>query len=162
MDKILCEKLYDTYYMRIYSFAMTMSGDSSLSEEIAQETFYRVLVAEKSSFRGESDEFTWLCSIAKNLFLDEMRKRKRFSEMAEEMDSGVNIEAALANREMSFRIHTILHKLEEPYREVFDLRVFGELSFREIGQIFEKTENWARVTFHRARLKIQERMDENR
>ena len=162
MDKILCEKLYDTYYMRIYSFAMTLSGDSTLSEEIAQETFYRVLVAEKSSFRGESDEFTWLCSIAKNLFLDEMRKRKRFSEMAEEMDSGVNIEAALANREMSFRIHTILHKLEEPYREVFDLRVFGELSFREIGQIFEKTENWARVTFHRARLKIQERMDENR
>ena len=162
MDKILCEKLYDTYYMRIYSFAMTMSGDSSLSEEIAQETFYRVLVAEKSSFRGESDEFTWLCSIAKNLFLDEMRKRKRFSEMAEEMDSGVNIEAALANRELSFRIHTILHKLEEPYREVFNLRVFGELSFREIGQIFEKTETWARVTFHRARLKIQERMDEDR
>ena len=91
-----------------------------------------------------------------------MRKRKRFSEMAEEMDSGVNIEAALANRELSLKIHTILHKLEEPYREVFDLRVFGELSFKEIGQIFEKTENWARVTFHRARLKIQERMDENR
>jgi RNA polymerase sigma-70 factor (ECF subfamily) len=162
VDRILCEKLYDTYYMRIYSFAMTMSGDSSLSEEIAQETFYRVLVAEKSAFRGESDEFTWLCSIARNLFLDEMRKRKRFSEMAEEMDSGVNIEAALANRELSFRIHTILHKLEEPYREVFNLRVFGELSFREIGQIFEKTETWARVTFHRARLKIQERMDEDR
>ena len=162
MDKILCEKLYDTYYMRIYSFAMTLSGDSTLSEEIAQETFYRVLVAEKSFFRGESDEFTWLCSIARNLFCDEMRKRKRFSEMAEEMDSGVNIEAALANRELSLKIHTILHKLEEPYREVFDLRVFGELSFKEIGQIFEKTENWARVTFHRARLKIQERMDENR
>ena len=68
MDKILCEKLYDTYYMRIYSFAMTLSGDSTLSEEIAQETFYRVLVAEKSFFRGESDEFTWLCSIARNLF----------------------------------------------------------------------------------------------
>ena len=69
----------------------------------------------------------------------------------------------MADRDFSFRIHLALHDLEEPYREIFELRVFGELSFREIGAIFARTENWARVTYHRARLKLQERMrtDEN-
>ena len=54
----------------------------------------------------------------------------------------------------------ILHGLDEPYKEVFQLRVFGELSFAQIGRIFGKSENWARVTYHRAKLKIQERMEE--
>lgn len=59
----------------------------------------------------------------------------------------------------TLQIHRILHRMEEPYKEVFQLRVFGELSFQKIGRIFEKTETWARVTYHRARLKIQERME---
>ncbi len=158
MDQILCEKLYETYFMRVYSFVMTLAGDSGLAEEITQDTFYRALLSERSAFRGESDEFTWLCSIAKNLFADEMRRKKRFSQMPADLDSGISLESAASDREMSFKIHTVLHNMEEPYREVFELRVFGELSFRQIGKIFGKTENWARVTFHRAKLKIQERM----
>ena len=75
-------------------------------------------------------------------------------------DQGNRMEQAVSDRDSSFRIHLALHALEEPYREVFELRVFGELNFREIGMIFEKTENWARVTYHRARLRLQERMDE--
>ena len=66
----------------------------------------------------------------------------------------------LVDSESSFRIHSILHTLDEPYKEVFQLRVFGELSFNQIGSIFGKTETWARVTYHRARLKIVERMEE--
>ena len=58
----------------------------------------------------------------------------------------------------AFRIHEYLHNMEEPYKEVFQLRVFGELSFADIGKIFHKTESWARVTYHRARLKLQEKM----
>ena len=69
-----------------------------------------------------------------------------------------SIEQIAADKDSSFRVHLALHALEEPYREAFELRVFGELSFREIGMIFGKTENWARVTYHRARLKLQERM----
>ena len=83
-------------------------------------------------------------------------------ELNEEIpDSDKGIEERLTDRDTSLRIHTILHSLEEPYKEVFQLRTFGELSFAEIGSIFGKTENWARVTYHRARLKIKERMDEN-
>ena len=154
------EKLYEAYYMRVFSYVMTLSGDRSQAEELTQETFFRAL-SKQSGFRGESDEATWLCAIAKNLFLDEKRRRSRFGELPEEMpDTGKSLEQAAADRDSSFRIHMALHALEEPYREVFELRVFGELSFREIGMIFRKTENWARVTYHRAKLKLRERMGE--
>ena len=74
-------------------------------------------------------------------------------------DTAGSIEKLIADKDSSFRIHLALHAMEEPYREVFELRIFGELSFREVGDIFGKTENWARVTYHRARLKLQERME---
>ena len=153
------EKLYEAYYMRVFSYVMTLSGDRTEAEEITQETMFRA-ISKKNSFRGESDEVTWLCAIAKNYWLDEKRRGKRTEAMPEEMtDLGSGPEQAAVDRDSSFRIHMALHQLEEPYREVFELRVFGELSFREIGMIFSKTENWARVTYHRARLKLQERMD---
>ncbi len=154
------EKLYETYYMRVFSFVMTLAGDRSQAEEITQETFFRAF-SKQRDFRGDSDEATWLCAIAKNLFLDEKRRHSRFGELPEELpDTGRSLEQAAADRDSSFRIHMALHALEEPYREVFELRIFGELSFREIGMIFQKTENWARVTYHRAKLKLQERMGE--
>lgn len=153
------EKLYETCYMRVFSYAMTLAGERTQAEEITQETFFRAF-SKQSEFRGESDEVTWLCAIAKNYWLDEKRRGRRTEAMPEEMtDSGTGPEQAAVDRDSSFRIHMALHQLEEPYREVFELRVFGELSFREIGMIFSKTENWARVTYHRARLKLQERMD---
>ena len=159
MDSEQGEKLYEAYYMRVFSYAMTLSGDRYLSEEIAQETFLRAFTR-MDGFRGESDELTWLCAIAKNLLTDEARRRGRIGELSEEVAAGKGPEQEFADRDDSFRIHLALHSLEEPYREVFELRIFGELSFRQIGQIFTKTENWARVTYHRARLKLKERMEE--
>ena len=140
---------------------MTLAKNRDLAEEIAQETFYRAMSTERT-FRGESDVGTWLLSIAKNLFYDEMRKKNReVSEIPEELpDDRKSHEEAVSDADMSFRIHLAMHELQEPYREVFELRVFGELSFAKIGTIFQKTENWARVTYHRAKLQIQERMGE--
>ncbi|MBQ6060047.1 MAG: RNA polymerase sigma factor [Clostridia bacterium] len=155
--------MYDAYYMRVYSFTMTLCGDQNLAEDVTQETFSRAM-SKSASFRNESDEVTWLCAIARNLFLDEKRRQTRTEQMPEEIPSKEKTPEQLTmDRDSSFRIHMALHALDEPYREAFELRVFGELSFREIGTIFGKTENWARVTYHRARLKLQERMnaDEN-
>ena len=154
------EKMYDAYYMRVYSFTMTLCGDQNLAEDVTQETFSRSM-SKSTSFRNESDEVTWLCAIARNLFLDEKRRQTRTEQMPEEIPSKEKTPEQLTmDRDSSFRIHMALHALDEPYREAFELRVFGELSFREIGTIFGKTENWARVTYHRARLKLQERMSE--
>ena len=157
------EKMYDAYYMRVYSFTMTLCGDQNLAEDVTQETFSRAM-SKSASFRNESDEVTWLCAIARNLFLDEKRRQTRTEQMPEEIPSKEKTPEQLTmDRDSSFRIHMALHALDEPYREAFELRVFGELSFRESGTIVGKTENWARVTYHRARLKLQERMnaDEN-
>ena len=145
--------------MRVFSYAMTLAGDRTLAEEITQETFFRAF-AKAGEFRNESDEVTWLCAIAKNFFFDEKRRQGKTGPIPEDVpDTGKGVEQAAADRDSSFRIHVALHALEEPYREIFELRVFGELSFSEIGTIFGKTENWARVTYHRARLRLQERME---
>ncbi len=152
------EKLYEAHYMRVFSYAMTLAGNRAQAEEITQEAFFRAF-ARRNEFRGEADDVTWLCAIVKNLFLDEKRREKRRAAMPEELpDPETSVEQAVVNRDASFRIHLALHALEEPYREVFELRIFGELGFREIGTIFGKTENWARVTYHRAKLRLQERM----
>ena len=147
--------------MKVFSYVMTLAKDRNDAEEITQETFFRAISTEKS-FKGESESFTWLCAIAKNIFIDEKRRYARQDdEPGEEIpDADRGIEEKLADKASLLKIHSILHQLEEPYKEVFQLRIFGELSFGEIGSIFGKTETWARVTYHRARLKIKERMDE--
>lgn len=147
------EKMYRTYYMEVYSFVMTILKNPSQAEEITQETFFKAM---RSQFAGGSGELTWLCAIAKNLCNDLFRKQSKRGEMPEECPSEENIGKRLEDKMTTLHIHQILHKMEEPYKEVFSLRVFGELSFGEIGQIFGRTENWARVTYHRARLKIQD------
>ena len=92
--------------------------------------------------------------------MDETRRRDKTSQIPEDLPSaGKSIEQQVTDKDSSFRIHAALHTMDEPYREVFELRIFGELSFSQIGTIFGKTENWARVTYHRARLKLMERMD---
>ena len=156
------EKVYSTYYMRVYSYAITLTKDRGQAEEITQNTFFKAITA-KHPFRGNSEELTYLCAIAKNLFYDEKRRHVRMTDMSEaqELASEENVEHAVADADTAFRIHVILHRLEEPYKEVFQLRVFGELSFSQIAAIFGKSENWARVTYHRAKLKIQERMEGN-
>ena len=160
MGKDSNEKLFDAYYMKVFSYAMTLTRDRTQAEEITQDTFFRAF-ATKHRFRGESDEGTWLCAIAKNFFLDKRRRRSRYKTISEDIpDPGKNVEKIVEDRDSSFQIHLMLHQLEEPYREVFMLRVFGELSFREIGIVFKKTENWARVTYYRARMKLRERMSE--
>lgn len=153
------EKLYRMYYMEVYSYVMTIVKNREQAEEITQKTFYKAMLS-KSSFRRESGELTWLCAIAKNLAIDELRLAGRFGETDEEAADQTNLEQMVEDEDQALRIHRVLHTLEEPYKEVFQLRVFGELSFQKISLIFGKTENWARVTYHRARLKIQERMEQ--
>ena len=159
MNNEACERLYEACYMRVFSYVLTLTRDLHQAEEITQETFFRAF-SKLNSFRGESDEVTWLCAIARNLAVDEQRRQRRFGELPEEAVAREKaVEQTAVEKDDSFRVHMALHAMEEPYREVFELRVFGELSFAQIGRIFRKTENWARVTFHRARAKLKERME---
>jgi RNA polymerase sigma-70 factor (ECF subfamily) len=114
------------------------------------------------SFEGKSDIKVWLFQIAKNSYYSYLRKNKRVvpTEEFDKERASTDIERNILDKEESLRIHKILHKLSEPYKEVFTLRMFGELSYKEIGEIFGKTDNWACVTYYRARKKINEKMRE--
>lgn len=155
--------MYNTYFVKIYSYVMNLVKNPSAAEDITQETFAKAMHS-KNSHKGRSSEYTWLCAIAKNLAYDYFREEKRKTDLSDAAESLVADHTELDQvliKESSFRIHQVLHEMEEPYKEVFELRVFGELSFAEIAKIFRKTESWARVTYHRARLKLKERLDAN-
>ena len=148
------EELYRTYFDIVYRYIRSISQDGSLAEEVTQETFFKAL-KKADQFRGDCDVRVWLCQIAKNTLYDHLKKQKKQllgDERLEEAESadGELLEEKLAQRSQAMEIHKVLHRLSEPYKEVFSLRTFGELTFREIGMLFGKSENWARVTYYRA------------
>ena len=153
------EKLYDEQFPIVYRYLTVLCGDPSLAEELVQETFYRA-IQHSASFRGECKLSVWLCQIGKNCWLTHLRKGKRrcSGEELEQLAAPQNLEEDFFSRENVLRIHKELHQLPEPYREVFTLRVFAELSFAQIGELFAKSESWARVTCYRAKLKLKERI----
>ena len=157
------EELYRTYFDIVYRYIRSVSRDGSLAEEVTQETFFKAL-KKADQFRGDCDVRVWLCQIAKNTLYDHLKKQKKQllgDEKLEKAESagGELLEEKLAQRSQAMEIHKVLHRLSEPYKEVFSLRTFGELNFREIGMLFGKSENWARVTYYRARVKIREELE---
>ena len=152
------EIVFEQYYEDVYRFLRALTRDRDLAEELIQETFLRA-IRSIDTYRGEGEFRVWLCSIAKNLFYSQMKKQKKSIPVADEdFPEGESQEKTLidriADRETAMEIYQALHRLRDPYKEVFSLRVFGELSFREIGVLFEKSEHWACVTYHRARQMI--------
>ncbi|NLM34462.1 MAG: sigma-70 family RNA polymerase sigma factor [Clostridiales bacterium] len=153
------EEIYNNYFKDVYLFVYGLSKDKHLAEDLTSETFMKVIKSIES-FKGKCDIKIWLFQIAKNSYYSYMRKNKDLVELdsvAEKKDD-FEIEKSMLSTEESMKIHEIIHNLSEPYKEVFSLRVFGELSFKQIGSLFGKTENWACVTFHRARNKIIKEM----
>lgn len=158
------EELYRAYFDIVYRYIRSVSQDGSLAEEVTQETFFKAL-KKADQFRGDCDVRVWLCQIAKNTLYDHLKKQKKQllgDEKLEKTESagGELLEEKLAQRSQAMEIHKVLHRLSEPYKEVFSLRTFGELTFREIGMLFGKSENWARVTYYRARVKIREELEQ--
>ena len=156
------EELYNTYFHDVYLYMMSLSKSEEISEEITQETFFRAMKS-LDKFEGKSSIKTWLFRIARNLFINHIKKQKRFSDdelPADIPDVKADFVEKISDNSEAVSIHKILHNLEEPYKEVFSLRVFSELSFKQIADIFGKTESWARVTFHRGKLKISEKLEE--
>lgn len=148
------QEIYTLYFQDVYKYMLSLCRDPVIAEEITQETFFKALKS-LDSFQGQCKLYVWLCQIAKNTYLSYIKKHR---EPEREDSLTISLEESLMDKETAFQIHQILHTLSEPYKEVFSLRVFGELSFQQIGSLFGKSENWARVTYHRARLKIKEEL----
>ena len=155
------DQIYQSCFDPVYRYVLFLSGSPQIAEEITQETFFKALRS-LDQFQGRSSLKSWLCAIAKNLWLSEQRREKGqpIDDSMPLPDPSAGPEEAIVRQDESMRIHRLLHHLEEPYREVFTLRILGQLSFRDIGELFGKTENWACVVYHRARAKIKGKMEE--
>ncbi len=156
------DEIYREYFKDVFLYLMSLCREGSLAEELVQETFIKAMKS-VDKFRGECNLRVWLCQIAKNEYFMYCRKHGReiptdFTEndTAYRSDGGVRFEETLEDSADALDIHKILHTLDEPYKEVFWLRTFGELPFAQIAEVFGRSESWARVTYHRARLKIAE------
>lgn len=154
------EEIYRVYFRDIYLFLLGLSRDAALSEELTEESFFRAMKA-LSKFRGDCDIRVWLCQIAKHTYYEYLRKNRHLVDEKENQEPSPmqqGIEERIMDKDSARQIHEIVHELQEPYKEVFHLRVFGELSFEQIGSIFGKTANWACVTYHRAKSRIQDKL----
>lgn len=153
------EKLFGDNREFIFKYLIKLTRNASLAEELTQETFFRAYM-NFSSLRNKEKASVWLCQIAKNTYYAWYNEHKKtdFYENTEFQSDSENIEEAFLQKELSKKALDCLHELEEPYKEVFMLSVFGDFSLKDISSVFGKSESWARVTFYRAKQKLLERM----
>ena len=155
------DRIYRDNFIKVYRYVLSMSGDPHMAEDITQDTFFKAM-QKLDSFRGDCSLTTWLCRIARNLYLNKANRKKHLLNITQqhppETVNPNSAEQEIIRREQTAEIIAAIQKLEAPYKEVFSLRTFGELSFREIGKEFGKNDNWARVIYHRAKLKLKEEL----
>lgn len=158
------EEIYRTYFNDVYLYIRRLSNNEHIAEEVTSETFFKAMRS-IGGFRGDCDLRVWLCQIAKNCYYTYLNKARRTDSMELDAlsalpDPSETAEELLIHNDAANRIRAALHHVPEPYKEVFMWRVFAELSFKQIGQIFGKSDNWACVTYHRAKAMITSRLED--
>ncbi|EEI86183.1 Sigma-70 region 2 [Anaerococcus lactolyticus ATCC 51172] len=155
-------KIYEDYNKDIYRFVLSLCKNHNLAVDICHETFAKAM-DKIDTFDGSQDIRAWLFTIARNTLYDFYRKHNKTNtgfDLNLVEDKKISFVENIADKDLALKVHTFLHSMNEPYKEVFNLRVFGELDFKSIGQIFGKTDNWARVTFYRAKNMIIDYLEE--
>lgn len=154
------EEIYSKYALPLKKYAMSLCADEHVAEDITAETFVKAM-KKIDSFDGTSKMLTWLCAIAKNTYLDFCKRKKALPLYETEglLPSFGSAEETVLKNEERKELFRLIQRLEPENKDVVYLRIFGELSFREIGDILGKTENWARVKFYRSKLKMKGMME---
>ena len=153
------EQLFENNRELIIKYLIKLTRDISLAEELTQETFFRAYM-NHAALKDKEKAFVWLCQIAKNTYYAYYNEEKKKAPIDdyESLTDGTDVEESFLKSELTQKALSCLHDLEEPYKEVFMLAVFGEFSLKSISEIFGKSESWARVTFYRAKQKLSEKM----
>ena len=148
--------IYEQYATLIKKYIFHITQDMDLAEDIMQETFV-VAITQINKFRGDCDIFVWLCSIAKKILYKKIKNSPKYISIDEfEIEDDEKVEERCIANDSKIRLYEALQKLDSYTREVMYLRLTGELTFKEIGQILHKSESWAKVTFFRGKQKIKE------
>lgn len=158
------DKIYKKYFETVYKYLLYLSHNEDLSEELTQETFYKA-IRKINQFRKECQMSTWLIQIAKNLYFDELKRIKRnetldINEIQLKLFDEC-IEDIVVSNEEKEELKIRINKLDEISKQVVFFRISGELNFKEIGKILDKSENWARVTYYRAKNKLVKGAENN-
>ena len=152
------EKLYNEYFKTVYKYLICLTHNKEIAEDLSQETFCKA-IDKIDTFKGKCKISVWLCEIAKNLWLNELKKNKRIvlKEKQEELvDIKYNIEDRFLLEQDKIDLHKKIYNLDSQVKEIFYLKLFANLTFKEIGEIMGKSEVWARVNFYRGKEKIKE------
>ena len=136
-------QIYEAYFRDVELYLRAICKDEALAEELTEQVFFQALKA-LPAFRGDCDIRTWLCAMARNAFLSHQRKEKPTENIDDIQipDPRKSVEERVTDQDQAMAIHRILHELPEPYKEVFSLRIFGQLSFRDIGSLIGRTANF--------------------
>lgn len=148
----------------VYSFLFSYTQDAMLSEELTQETFLKAIKS-IHRYNGKCKISVWLCQIAKHLLFQEWGKRGKIKNVSYDENLDIRLDSTediVISNENKKRIYKIIQSIDNPYKEVLYLRLTGDLSFKEIGEILERSENWARVTYYRGKSKVIRRLNDER
>lgn len=152
------QKIYEEYFKTVNKYLFCLTHNSNISEELTQETFYRA-VKKIDTYKEDCKISVWLCQIAKNLWYDQCKKNKiatnTTKDLLDEQYANVVEEKVILN-EKKIELYKRMQQLDEKTREVIYLRTTGELTFKEIGDILNRTETWARITFYRGKNQLKE------
>lgn len=155
------EKIYREYAQTVYRYLLSRCGDPDTAEELTQETFYQA-VRSAGKFNGSCSVVTWLCAIAKNKLSEYFRKKNRELPIDDDNERTVtSAETEILASESRVELMRALRQLDSDVREVIYMRLFGELSFREIGEVVGRSENWARVTYYRGKERLKKNITLN-
>mgnify|MGYP004619504597 CR=1 FL=1 len=152
------KQIYEEYFETVNKYLFCLTHDNDISEELTQETFYTA-VQKIDTYKGKCKMSVWLCQIAKHLWYDQCRKKQKTIDVEEnlfDVQALESTESQVISNEEKISLYKKMQKLDEKTREVIYLRITGELSFKEIATILDKTENWARITFYRGKNKLKE------
>lgn len=148
------EEIYRAHSQTVYRYLLSLTRDSDISEDLTQETFYQAIKSAER-FDGSCKVSTWLCAIAKNCLLSYRRRHPSSEPLDDESGTDSSPEEDMLDKESRLELLRALRGLNEEMREVMYLRLLGDLSFSEIGDILSRTENWARVTYYRGKEKLK-------
>lgn len=163
MDNEIFLQIYQEYAKPLFKFLFNLSGNYDIAEDLTQETFTKAY-QNLDNFRGECRLYVWLCQIGKNLYFNYLKKNRRCDGTPDmyRIASTHNVEEQILDRTTALEIMEALSFLQEPYQTVFVCRIFSELSYKEIGDSFHKSDTWARVTYYRAKTMLQQKMKEEK
>lgn len=159
------ETIYNTYFKRVFAFLYKLCGDYTLAEDLTQDTFYQAFSSIKT-FKGNSDIFTWLATIAKRCYYKYIKKTRQslefnggyIYEICTDDEDIADTRDDIRRKELSCVINNILETLPEKQRDVVILRIYADLSFKEIASSLIISESSAKALFFRAKNAIADEL----